>query len=257
MIAIEPDVVEGRGILRPHQGSGNVGNDIGEIGAVRKVADVDGVELRAGFVGRPGEQLMVRRVPGRSEMKIRLAVREFVAFARTSKEKLNFGGSLATPPQLMGLLFNKINGLDIVYVPYKGAAPSLADLVSARTHMAFDGLVTLHPLIREGKLRPLAVTGATRSPTLPDVPTMIESGYPDFPQDPWAGLLAPAGTPKDVVARLNITINDALQMKDVRARLMGAGIEIQGGTPVAFAEVIRTEVEKWGRVVKQAGIPQQ
>jgi len=180
-------------------------------------------------------------------------VSEFVTFAKNSREKLNFGGSLATPPQLMGLLFNKINGLDIVYVPYKGAAPSLGDLISARTHMAFDGLVTLHPLIREGKLRPLAVTGATRSPTLPDVPTMIESGYPDFPQDPWAGLLAPAGTPAHVVTKVNAAVNAALKSEEVRAQLARLSLVPAGGSPEDFAAVIKRDKPKWAEIVKLSG----
>jgi tripartite-type tricarboxylate transporter receptor subunit TctC len=180
-------------------------------------------------------------------------VREFVAFAKSSTEKLNFGGSLATPPQLMGALFNKINGLDIVYVPYKGAAPSLADLMSARTHMAFDGLVTLHPLIREGKLRALAVTDAKRSPVLPDVPTMIESGYPDFPQNPWAGILAPAGTPSHVVAKVNDAINAAIKSDEVRAHLAKLSLVPAGGSPQDFAGLIKRDGPRWAEIVKLSG----
>ena len=180
-------------------------------------------------------------------------VREFVSFAKNTKEQLSFGGSLATPPQLMGLLFNRINGLDIVYVPYKGAAPSLADLMSARTHMAFDGLVTLHPLIKEGKLRPLAVTAATRSAELPDVPTMIESGYPDFPQNPWAGILAPAGTPQPVVARINAAINSALKSDEVKARLARLSLIPGGGSPDDFATLIKNDGPKWTEIVKISG----
>ena len=101
------------------------------------------------------------------------------------------------------------NGLDITYVPYRGLAPSISDLVTARTHMAFDALTTLLPLIKEGKLRPLAVLSKARLPELPDVPTMTESGYPDFPTNPWTGIVAVPGTSQLIVRRLNETINVA------------------------------------------------
>ena len=135
---------------------------------------------------------------------------EFVQFAKNSKEPLSFGGSLATPAHLLGLLFSRRNGLDITYIPYRGLAPSISDLLSARTHMAFDALPSLLPLINGGKLRALAVLSKSRSPSLPNVPTMGESGYADFPTNPWTGVVAPPGTPDQIVQRLNSAMKSAL-----------------------------------------------
>src|SRR4029079_16862284 len=115
-------------------------------------------------------------------------------------------GSLGPPPQLMGSMFSKVAGLGMTYVPYKGGAPSLADLMTGRLHMQFDALTLLQPLIKEGKLRALAVTTPTRWPELPDVPTMREAGFADFPGNPWAGIMAPPNTPKPVVDKPNDTI---------------------------------------------------
>src|SRR5215467_14313667 len=114
----------------------------------------------------------------------------------------------------MGALFKSLAGIDITYIPYKGAAPSIADMLGGTTHMQFDALTTLYPLVADGKLRALAVTNAQRWPALPDVPTMIESGFPDFPQNAWSGVLAPAGTPADVVAKLNAAIDEGLTSRE-------------------------------------------
>ena len=120
---------------------------------------------------------------------------EFVAYAKAHPGEMNFGGSLGTPPQLMGSMFSKVAGLGMTYVPYKGGAPSLADLMTGRLHMQFDALTLLQPLVKDGKLRALAVTTPTRWPDLPDVPTMREAGFADFPGNPWAGIMAPPNTP--------------------------------------------------------------
>lgn len=176
--------------------------------------------------------------------------KEFVEFARASKDKLSFGGSLATPAQLFGLLFNRINKLDIVYVPYKGLAPSLADLLSARTQMAFDAIATLIPLINEGKLRPLAVISAARSPLFPDVPTIAESGYPDFPGSPWTGIVGPPGTPDHVVKRVNAALNAALREPQSRERMSKLTLSPLGGSPRDFAERISADQPKWREVIR-------
>jgi tripartite-type tricarboxylate transporter receptor subunit TctC len=179
--------------------------------------------------------------------------KEFVAFARTSKEKLSFGGSLATPPQLLGELFKRANDLDIVYVPYKGLAPSISDLISARTHMAFDAIPTLIPLIREGKLRALAVLSAGRSPLFPDVPTMAESGYPDFPGNPWSAIVAPPGTPEAIVQRVNAAINAALKAPETRERMQKLSLIPLGGAPQDLARVISADRPKWQEIVRLSG----
>jgi tripartite-type tricarboxylate transporter receptor subunit TctC len=118
-------------------------------------------------------------------------VAEFIAYAKANRGKINYGGSLGTPPMLMGMQFNKMADLGMTYVPYRGGAPSMPDLIAGRLHMQFDALTLLVPLIKEGKLRALAVQGAARWPGLPDVPTLRESGFGDFPGNAWAGIMAP------------------------------------------------------------------
>ena len=120
---------------------------------------------------------------------------EFIAYAKANRGKLNYGGSLGTPPQLMGAMFNKVADLGMTYVPYRGGAPSMPDLIAGRLQMQFDALTLLVPLVNEGKLRALAVQGAARWPGLPDVPTLREAGFADFPGNAWGGIMAPPKTP--------------------------------------------------------------
>jgi tripartite-type tricarboxylate transporter receptor subunit TctC len=178
---------------------------------------------------------------------------EFVAFAKQSKEPLSFGGSLATPAQLLGMLFNRINGLDITYVPYRGLAPSMADLLSARTHMAFDALTTLLPLINEGKLRPLSVLSRARLPALPNVPTMAESGYANFPTNPWTGVVAPPGTPDHIVNRVNTAINAALATPQAKQRMQQLSLLPLGGSPEDFSKKIKADIPVWQEIVRLSG----
>jgi tripartite-type tricarboxylate transporter receptor subunit TctC len=180
-------------------------------------------------------------------------VKEFVAFAKNSKEKLAFGGSLATPAHLFGELFKRVNDLDMVYVPYRGLAPSISDLISARTHMAFDAVTTLIPLIREGKLRPLAVMSASRSPLFPDAPTIAESGYADFPGNPWTAIVAPPGTPEPIVRRVNDAINAALKAPETREKMDKLGLSPLGGTPRDLADMIAADAPKWREIVRASG----
>ena len=137
-------------------------------------------------------------------------VAEFVAYAKANPGKLNYGAALATPPYLLSTLFKHQAGIEVVYIPYKGSAPSVTDLLAGTTQWTIDGLTILAPLAKDGRLRPLAVASAQRWPELPEVPTLIESGYPDFSLDAWTGVVAPAGTPAAVVGRLNALINESL-----------------------------------------------
>ena len=183
--------------------------------------------------------------------------KEFVEFVRNSKEPLSFGGSLATPAHLLGVLFNQANKLDIQYIPYKGLAPSMADLLSARTHMAFDALPTLIPLIKDGKLRPLAVLSRSRLKMLPDVPTMHESGYPTFPTNPWTGVVAPAGTPQEIVNRLNTAINAAISTPEAQAKMQALALAPIGGSPEEFVQRIKADVPVWKELVRASGAKPQ
>src|SRR5262249_44937502 len=146
-------------------------------------------------------------------------VAEFIAYAKANPGKLNYGAGLGTPPHLLGTLFKVKAGIDIVYVPYKGSAASITDLLGGQTHMTIDGLTGLYPLIRDGKVRPLAVARPERWPALPDVPTLKESGFPDFVIDAWTGVVAPAGTSSEIIAKLNGAINAGLQSEETKANL--------------------------------------
>jgi len=150
-------------------------------------------------------------------------------------------------------LFMSMTHTKLQLVPYKGSSAAHPDLLAGRTVMIFDTITAISPHVKAGSLRGIAVTTTNRSSLLPEIPTIADS-LPGYDAATWGGILAPAGTPRDIVAKLNASINAALKMDDVRAKLQGAGIEIQGGTPEQFGNVIKTEVEKWGRIVKDAGI---
>jgi tripartite-type tricarboxylate transporter receptor subunit TctC len=151
-------------------------------------------------------------------------------------------------------LFMSMSKTKMQHVPYKGSSAAHPDLLAGRTAMIFDTVTAIRPHVRAGTVRGIAVTTLARSSAVPELPTISESGLPGYDASTWGGILAPAGTPKDTVVKLNASINAALKMDDVRARLTGAGIEIQGGTPEQFGAVIRNEIDKWGRIVKEAGL---
>ena len=151
-------------------------------------------------------------------------------------------------------LFMSMTRTKMQHIPYKGSSAAHPDLLAGRTAMIFDTVTAITPHVRSGALRGIAVTTLKRSSSFPDLPTIAESGLPGYDASTWGGILAPARTPKDTVNRLNGVINAALKQDDVRARLTTAGIEIQGGTPEQFGSVIQAEVDKWGRIVKEAGI---
>ena len=180
-------------------------------------------------------------------------VKEFVAYAKANPGKLNYGASLATPPHLLSTLFKTRAGIEVVYIPYKGSAPSVTDLMAGTTHWTIDGLTILAPLAKDGRLRALAVASAQRWPELAAVPTLIESGYPDFSLDAWAGVVAPAGTPAAVVGKLNAAINAGLAGDEVKAALAKLSALPKTGTPAEFAAFIAAEMPKWAAVVRLAG----
>src|SRR3982075_3461020 len=144
-------------------------------------------------------------------------VPEFIAYAKANPGKLNYGASIGTPPHLLSTLFKTKAGIDVIYVPYKGSAASVTDLLSGQTQFTIDGLTGLYPLIQDGKVRPLALARAQRWPELPDVPTLVESGFPDFTVDAWTGVAAPAGTPAAIVDTLNRAINESLSSAEAKA----------------------------------------
>ena len=180
-------------------------------------------------------------------------VGEFIAYAKANPGKLNYGASIGTPPHLLSTLFKTKAGIDVVYVPYKGSAASVTDLLAGQTQFTIDGLTGLYPLIEAGKVRALAVGRAQRWPQLPDVPTLVESGFADFTVDAWTGVVAPAGTPAAIVSMLNRSINKSLASAEAKAGLARFSAIAQTGTPQEFAELIASELPKWAAIVKLSG----
>jgi tripartite-type tricarboxylate transporter receptor subunit TctC len=182
-------------------------------------------------------------------------VQELVAYAKANPGKVNFSsGGIGVQPHLVGELFKAQAGIDIVHVPYKGGAPSINDLVAGNVQMTFEGTSVLLPLIQAGRLRALAVTTPKRIPQLPDVPTMVESGFPNFAVTSWTGLLAPAHTPQAIVAKLNATINDGLKSPELIKALANLSNDPLGGTPADFTAQIKDDLGKWSPIVKTLGL---
>jgi tripartite-type tricarboxylate transporter receptor subunit TctC len=179
-------------------------------------------------------------------------VAEFIAYAKARPGQLNFGAGLGTPPHLLSTLFKTEAGLDMVFVPYTGSAQSVTDLLAGRTQFTIDGLTTLYPLIKAGKLRALAIARAERWPTLPDVPTLVESGFPDFVIDAWTGVVAPVGTSRAIVDKLNGAINDSLKTSDAQALFAKFSAVAKLGTPDDFKEFLAEQMQKWAAIVKIA-----
>jgi len=183
------------------------------------------------------------------------SVQEFVAYAKANPGRLSFASAgVGNQTQLLAELFKSKAGLDIVHVPYKSGAEMVTAILGEQVQMAFPDVSILIPLIREGKLKALAVTSASRHPQLPDVPTMIESGIPDYIMTFWSGVVAPAGVPAEIVNRLNTAINDGLTSASVRENLAKVGSVASPGTPQDFADFIAAETRKWSAVARMAGI---
>jgi tripartite-type tricarboxylate transporter receptor subunit TctC len=180
-------------------------------------------------------------------------VQEFVAYAKANPGKLNYGAGLGTPPHLLSTLLKAKAGIDVTYIPYKGSAASITDLLAGQTHFTIDGLVGLYPLIKEGKVRALGIARAQRWPALPDVPTLVESGYPDFTIDAWTGVVAPAGTPPEIVSMLNQAINAGLASAEMRENLARFSAIAKPGTEQDFATFLRAELAKWAALVELSG----
>jgi tripartite-type tricarboxylate transporter receptor subunit TctC len=180
-------------------------------------------------------------------------VAEFVAYAKANPGKLNYGAGLGTPPHLLSTLFKTQAGLDVTYIPYKGSAPSVTDLIGGQTHFTIDGMLILIPQVKAGKLRALAVGRAERWPDLPEVPTLVESGYPDFTIDAWTGVMAPKGTPPQIVAKLNTVINDGLKTDEIKTALARFYALPKASSPQEFEAFLKDQLPKWASMVKLAG----
>jgi len=183
------------------------------------------------------------------------SLRELIAYGKAKPGTLSFASSGAGgAPHFSGELFKSMAGLEMTHVPYKGSTLAHPDLISGRTSLMFDTVAAINVQVKANRVRALAVTTARRSSILPEVPTMAEAGLPGFETSTWGGLLAPAGTPKATIARLNAEVNRILALPDVRKTLQDAGIEPGNGSPQQFSDFIGSEMVKWAKVAKDANI---
>jgi tripartite-type tricarboxylate transporter receptor subunit TctC len=182
-------------------------------------------------------------------------VAEFIAYARAHPGRLNFASNgNGSSSQLAAVMFASMAGVDMVHVPYKGLAPALTDLLAGEVQLMFSSVVAILPHIKAGKLRAIAVTGAKRLASMPELPTIAESGLPGYEASSWYGILAPAGTPRDIVVKLNAELAKALEQPEVRNSLLAEGAEPAGGSPERFAAHIRAEMERLGKIIRDAKI---
>ena len=181
------------------------------------------------------------------------SVQEFVSYAKTNPGKLNFGFGQGTLPHLVGELFKTTTGTDIASIPYRGGAQAVTDMLGGRIQMNLGTTSTLLPLIRDGKVRAIAVTSPTRNAGVPQVPTMIESGLPDITSVTYYGIFGPAGLGADVVSRLNSEVNASLKSPELTTGITKTGFEPKSGSPQDFAILLAGEMKKWTSIVKAVG----
>ena len=180
-------------------------------------------------------------------------LQEFIALARSKPGQMNFGsGGSGTSNHLAGELFNIVTGAKLVHVPYKGVNLAMQDVLSGRVQLVFIGVPAALPHIKAGRLRALAVVAPQRSPALPEVPTVAEAGLKDFEVTTWYGVLAPAGTPRPIITRLNGELAKVMHAPDVKERLAGMATDPLTSTPAEFAAYLKQEIAKWGDVVRKA-----
>jgi len=181
-------------------------------------------------------------------------VPELIALAKAKPNSISFASSgSGGAPHLVGELFKNVTGAPIQHVPYKGSAPGAADVAGGQVQLMFDAIAPHLPHLKSGRTKVLAAISPARLPIAPDAPTMIELGFGKIAASIWYGMMAPAGTPKTLIAKLNAESNKALALSDVKERLSGAGIDTAGGTPEDYAKFVREELAKWGPVVKASG----
>ena len=225
--------------MGPHLSKAPLYNPVTEFAAIDLVADV------------PFVMVVPPTVPAHS-------VKEFIALAKASPNKLTFGSvGVGTPQHLGGELFKLNAGVDLIHVPFRGATAAIPDLLAGRVDMFIGAINSLLPLIKEGKLRALASAGDKRVASLPDVPTFAEAGLPGVKIGSGVGLVAPAGTPPAIVATLNHAIEEIIATPGFHQRMTAIGVDVVGMTPQAYAQMLREDYDKWGKVVAAAGIKPQ
>jgi tripartite-type tricarboxylate transporter receptor subunit TctC len=181
-------------------------------------------------------------------------VKELIDLAKSKPGQLSYASSgNGTSIHLSAELFKTMAGVDMLHIPYKGSAPAVTDLIAGQVQLMFDNLPSSIAQVKAGKLRPIAVTTLKRSPALPDVPTIAESGLPGYDASSWFGMHAPAGTPKDIISKIHGVVTKSLQAPEMIERLSTQGAQPVGNTPEEFTEFLRVEIAKWARVVKASG----
>ncbi|MET1113366.1 MAG: tripartite tricarboxylate transporter substrate binding protein [Comamonas sp.] len=181
-------------------------------------------------------------------------VKELIALAKTKSGGLNYASSgNGQSTHLSAELFSAMAGVKMNHIPYKGSAPALTDVMSAQADVMFDTMLSAMPFVKGGKLKAIAVTSAQRSPSAPEIPTVAESDLPGYEAIAWNGLMAPAGTPKDVIDKLNAELRKVLEAPDVKQRFDAQGFAAQWNTPANFSGFVQSEVEKWAKVAKASG----
>jgi tripartite-type tricarboxylate transporter receptor subunit TctC len=183
------------------------------------------------------------------------SVKELVAYARSNPGKINYGSSgNGTSVHLAMELFKSMTKTYMLHIPYKGSAPVVADLIAGQVDLMFDNMPNVIGHVRGGKLKALAVSTRQRSPLAPEIPTVAEAGVPGYEQEVWFGVLAPVGTPRDVIARLHAEIVKLLNSAEIKERFSRQGVEVRTTTPEEFGVFVRSEVARWAKVIKDAGI---
>ena len=211
------------------------------------IAPIDGFAPIAALSGTPFVLVVPPRMAART-------LQELIAEAKAHPGKINFGAPAGATPIMVDELFKRSAGINIVTVPYRGAANVMTDMLGGQIDMAFEPTSVTIGHVRDGKVRPLAITDKTRNPELPDVPTMVESGLPDMVAVSWTGLVAPPRTPPAIIARLNREVNAVLKSEDMVSALRKLGSTPLGGTPEDFRTLLAQESPKWVAVVKSSGM---
>ena len=182
-------------------------------------------------------------------------VREFIALIKARPGQFNYASAGPGSPQhLTAEMFKFMTKVEMTHIPYKGSGPAIVDLIGGQIPFAFESMIPVLPHVKGGKLRGLAVTSAARSPVLPEIATVAEGGVPGFESIAWYGVVAPAGTPKEIVAKLNGEMVRIANMPDIKQRLIEMGSPPVAGTPDQFGALIKSEIPKWAKVVKQANV---
>ena len=184
-------------------------------------------------------------------------VKDLIALAKARPGQLTFGAASGGTPHMAGELFKLTAKVDLLFVPYKGEGPAVSDAMGGQISLVFSNLPVVLPLTRSGRLRGIAVTSAQRVPTAAEFPTVAESGLPGFEANTWFGCLAPAGTPADVIGRLNAEAARALSTSAVKERMAGMGLFVVANKPEEFAELLKKEIPRWVKVVKDSGVKPQ